>query len=92
MNALKALVIGMGILILAGFAVVAVTMTNRFGSSGGFGDVALDVPSNCTFAQSAPDRGRIIVRLSGGGACEQVLVIDAGTGKVVGRLRIGPAQ
>jgi hypothetical protein len=89
MNALKGLVIGMGILIVAGFVVVAVTLASRLGSPKGFGDVALPVPGHCTIAEAAPDRGRVILRLGGGGLCEQVLVIDADSGAVVGRLTVG---
>jgi len=98
MQALKALVIGMGILIVVGLGFVAyglVGRTSKLGSAPvGFGEISLDLPAGCTIAAAESEGGRIIVRTDGPGerGCQQVLVIDQSGGKILGRIHASPTQ
>jgi len=38
------------------------------------------------------DGNRILVRLSGGAGGEELVVLDAGTGRIVGRIAVTPQQ
>jgi hypothetical protein len=101
LRALLALVIFMGILIVAGMVVVGVTIANRLGSlgggekpavaAGGFGDASVPIPAGCSIVESRPHGNRLIVRLGSGGRCDQVLVIDLRSGAVTGRLNFVPS-
>ena len=101
LRALLALVIFMGILIVAGMVVVGVTIANRLGSlgegdkpaavAGGFGEAAVPIPAGCAIVETRPDGNRLIVRLGSGGRCDQVLVIDLRSGAVTGRLNFVPS-
>jgi hypothetical protein len=100
LRALLALVIFMGILIVAGMVVVGVTIANRLSklgegdkaaaAGGGFGEAVISVPAGCSIVESRPDGNRLIVRLGSGGRCDQVLVIDLRSGAVTGRLNFVP--
>lgn len=98
MQALKALVIGMGLLILAGLGLVAYGLvggTSKLTSSpAGFGEISLDLPAGCAIAEAEAEGGRIIVRTEGPGerGCQQVLVIDQSSGKILGRIHASPKQ
>lgn len=98
MQALKFLVGVMGVLIVAGVIIVAVTIYNRAGRMASapaeFAGSALPIPPGCRLGQMESAEGRIWLRLEGGptnpdGACNRLLVLDAATGKLVGEL--GPA-
>ena len=100
LRALLAVVIFMGILIVAGMVVVGVTIAIRLGSlgegekpaaAGGFGEAAVPIPAGCAIVESRPDGNRLIVRLGSGGRCDQVLVIDLRSGAVTGRLNFVPS-
>jgi hypothetical protein len=101
LRALLALVIFMGILIIVGLVVVAVTVANRLSRMGeadtggsvksGFGEVQVPVPAGCAIVESRPEGNRLIVRLGSGGRCDQVLVIDLKSGAVTGRLNFVPS-
>ena len=90
MQALKFLVIGMGVLIFVLLGVVVYAMVAKVGGGGkapGFGEVAVPVPPGCRIAEAAP-RGEkeILLRLDGGEACQQVLLLDAKDGSLLGRI------
>ena len=91
MQALKFLVIGMGVLIFALLGVVVYAMVAKVGGGGesgpGFGEVSLPVPPGCRIAEAAPQgESRTLLRLDGGEACQQVLVLDAEDGSLLGRI------
>ena len=96
MQALKFLVIGMGVLIFVLLGVVVYAMVAKVGSGGesaGFGEARLPIPPGCRIAEAAPQGdSRILLRLDGGEACQQVLVLDAGDGSLIGRIVTEPSQ
>ena len=104
MNALKAVVIVMGILIVVGAAVVVVTIINRLGTPAeetappasvapaaaprAFGSRDLDLPAGARIVETVADAGRLYLRVRLAGGEERVLVIDPGTGATLGTLRV----
>lgn len=105
MQALKVLVILMGILIVIGTAVVVVTIATRFGGGAeertarpgaaaaptAFGEANLPMPEGCRLVSLTAAGERLLLRLGSGGDCEQILVLDMGTGSLLGRFRLTPA-
>jgi hypothetical protein len=101
LRALLAVVIFMGIVIVAGMVVVGVTIAVRLGSLGegdkpaatasGFGEAVVPIPAGCAIVETRPDGNRLIVRLGSGGRCDQLLVIDLRSGAVTGRLNFVPS-
>ena len=91
----KAAVIVMAFLILAGVGVVVATLAGRMssGESDGFGEVAVAMPEGCAIAAAESDGERLIVRLEGLAerGCRQVLVIDLESGALLGRVTDGAA-
>ena len=74
MRALKALVIGMGIIIVIGIAIVVVTIVNRMmqtktpavtmaNGSARLGDIVLPMPAGCQVAEMTSADNRIWLRL-----------------------------
>ncbi len=96
MRTLKALVIGMGVLIVAGTAVIAVTIARRGGedraASGGASTTPAKIalPAGARVIETALDGDRIALRivLTGGG--ERVMIIDARTGRRIGAVDLVP--
>ena len=92
MRAVRFAAIAMGVLIVLGTTVILVTIIKRTVS----GPAALpekayaavlDEPEGTTIAGIAQVRDRLAVQLRGGGA-DRLLLIDPGTGTVVGRLSL----
>lgn len=102
MQALKALVIFMAVLIVAGMALLVYGLVTRTGGdsgslfAGGAGgaDASLDlpVPDGCTIAGAELAGERLVVRLDGLAQrdCQQVLVVDLAAGRLLGRVRAVP--
>lgn len=98
LRALLAIVIFMGILIIAGLVVVGVTIANRLSNmgeeerraAGGFQPADIPIPAGCEIVETQTEEDRLIVRLGVGGRCNQVLVIDVRSGTVAGRLNFVP--
>jgi hypothetical protein len=100
MKPLVALVIIMGVLIVTGIVVIVVTITSRMG--GGrtasspaatvtqFAAVDLPVPAGCQVMETTTANDRLILRLGTGERCNQVLIVDISTGKLLGTLRLVP--
>jgi len=98
MQALKALVIFMGVLIVAGMALLVYGLMTRVswdgdekaaaGPSVPFGEVVSTLPEGSTIAGISVDGGRAIVdiRLSDGGA--ELRVFDLSTGAPAGNIRL----
>ena len=94
MRALKALVIGMGVLIVAGtVALVAVVVQRAGGVAGGGGSARLDLPLN------QPEGSRIAgIAAAEGGTLgvwvarpdgDRVVLVDPRRGRVAGEIRLG---
>jgi hypothetical protein len=105
MQALKALVIFMGILIMAGMALLVYGLVTRTGGggetaggdSGGplnapFGEVALALPAGCVIAGSELTGDRLVIRLDGQAerGCQQLVIVDLTSGQELGRLKAVP--
>lgn len=94
MRAVKALVIGMGILIIVGLGLVVygvVRQADNLISRDTFGEVTIPLPAGCTLAEaSADDRGLVVLRLQGKAddGCRQVLLFDSRSGEMRGRIHL----
>jgi hypothetical protein len=95
MKALVGLVVAMGVLIVVGVAVVAVTIMHRMGTAGGSGsapalaaEATLNEPIGTRIGGISAMNDRLAVLLQGGGA-DRVVFVDA-HGHVVGRLSLQP--
>lgn len=93
MRALKALVIGMGILIAAGLAVVVVTIAGRVGdkkpaeatANRPTGSAPIAVPAGATILETDLDSGQIALRLRLADGAMAVFVYDLKSGTRIGR-------
>lgn len=101
MKPLVALVITMSVLIVVGLVVVVVTIVNRMSGAvpaaaaaarPSFGTVDLPVPAGCQVMEITTADDRLILRLGSGDRCSQLLIVDMASGKLLGALRIAPAQ
>jgi hypothetical protein len=96
MQALKALVILMAVLIVAGMALLVYGLVTRTsggsGEGGGVTSLDLAVPEGCRIAGSALDGERLVLRLDGLAErdCQQVLVVDLAGGRLIARVRAVP--
>ena len=99
MKPLVALVIIMGVLIVVGLVVVVVTIANRMGSGNAtagravaapFAGVDLPIPAGCEVKETTTADDRLILRLGSGERCNQLLIVDMDTGKLLGTLRLVP--
>ncbi len=92
MQALKALVIGMGILIVLGLALVAYGLVGRSSKQdvgvAGFDTLKLALPPGCNIAEARVSDGHLVVRSDGPmeRGCQQVFLIDMASGKILGRV------
>jgi len=104
MQALKFLVIAMGVLIFAGLAVVIVTLGNRM--SGGdrapengaapfsahdFNTHDIALPAGAELRDATLADGRLVVRLAMPDGVTRLLLFDAEDGRPVGRFDLRPA-
>jgi hypothetical protein len=96
MQAIKLLVIGMGLIIVGGLVFLVYGVGTQIGKVGGggagFGDVDLPVPDGCVIADSHIEAPHLVVRLDGLAerGCQQVVLVDLDSGRVLGRLRAVP--
>lgn len=92
-NALKYLVIFMAVLILAGLAVIAVTLISRGGveraAETGFGAVALGLPEGTVIKQTSIGERRALITVRLPDERERVIVVDLQTGKTIGTIKAG---
>ena len=88
MLALKALVVGMGVLIVAGVAVIGVTLVSRMSPGGApIASVLLDEPVGTHIVASALAADRLALQLGGGGP-DRVVLVDTKAGRVLGRVQL----
>lgn len=105
MPAVKALVFGLGALLLAGIALLIYGLVQKAAdpkfklfqarSAGGaaaaaFGETSLALPDGCVFSEIRPDGPRLYLRIGPPGPCERILVIDTMTGQALGSIRPRP--
>jgi hypothetical protein len=102
MKALKTLVIAMGVLILAGVAVIGVTLYNRAQAPGGLAGSlvpapapaeritagSLGLPAGSHIKGIAGAGSRVVVHVELPSGAEQLLLLDPATGRVTGRLGV----
>jgi hypothetical protein len=97
MQALKALVIFMAVLIAAGMGLLVYGLVTRTGggeAGGEVGDLDLPVPEGCRIAGTELAGERLVIRLDGLAErdCQQVLVVDLASGRLLGRVRALPGS
>ena len=89
MRALKALVIGMGVLIVVGLIVVVVTIANRtLDGERPPTEAALALPDGAEVLETALDGNRVALRLRLADGAEAIHVFDLATGRRVATARI----
>jgi hypothetical protein len=101
MQALKSLVIALGVLILIGAGVVAVTLYKRVAvnsaaspaaSAGpGFGTQKIEIPEGAHLDEVIASGDRLILRLRLADGSPRILVVDLITGAPLGELDFAPA-
>ena len=96
MRALKVLVVVMGILLVAGFAVVVVTIMSRMSQRAGvtaarpvpFGNTSVTLPADSLVMETYGAGDRVLLRLDLKDGSEMLLVLDAATGTELGRIKL----
>lgn len=94
MRALKALVVGMAVLIFAGVVVLIVGIVDKTGELDGesppaahrFGKTTIALPAGSAIRETRLDGNRILVRLTMADGTSRLIVISAATGKQVGTI------
>ena len=90
MLALKALVIGMGVLIVAGVAVIGATLVGRMSPSASpIASLILDEPPGSRIAGAAVGPDRLAITVQGGGP-DRVVMVDTKSGRVLGQVGLRP--
>ena len=93
MRGLQAAVIFMGVLIVAGVAVIGITIVRRLnapapgGVAPGLAALVLDEPAGTRMVSATAAGDRLAVLLQGGGA-DRVVLVDPRTGAVAGRVSL----
>lgn len=94
MRGLKALVIGMGVLIVAGLVVVVVTLADRAGElsrtveNAGFGTASLGLPAGSEIVALAPAGDRLAVHVRVPGEGDRIVFVDPASGESRGTLTL----
>ena len=88
MRSLKGLVIGMGALIVAGLAVIVVTIANRTLDGKAATEAALALPAGAEVLETALDGTRIALRLRLADGATAIHVFDLATGRRAAIARI----
>jgi hypothetical protein len=107
MKALKFLVIAMGVVIVAGFGVIAITIATRMAdkreqtASGPEAppppapwQTEVPLPDGCRLGEAKLDGGRLLLRLEGAASlgCGDLLLLDAESGRILGRIHPAPKE
>lgn len=90
MAALKTLVIVMGVLIVAGFVVVVVTIYNRATAPKEDKVVAIPVPAGGTVIDMVGAEDRVVLRYRMGDGSQKLVIVNARTGKAAGTVNLVP--
>ncbi|TVR99652.1 MAG: hypothetical protein EA406_02925 [Rhodospirillales bacterium] len=103
MQAIKAVVIGLGVLIVISFALLVYGFYTRLtdpdfrvtrtDGPAGPPETAVGVPEGCAVIEMQADEDRLYLRLDGDdAACRRILVIDAGRGRHLRTVTLEPAS
>lgn len=100
MQALKALVIFMGVLIVAGMVLLVYGLMTRTGGGGEqaaaggplnipFGALDLTIPDGCALGGAELAGDRLVIRVTGqvGRGCQQLVIVDLAKGQELGRVK-----
>ena len=93
MRAIKGVVIGMGVLIVAGFVVVAVTLVTRMqGSSNPNAPyrTSISLPQGASILETSAGERTTVLRYAAADRSIWLLMIDNGTGGERGRVKLLP--
>lgn len=105
MKALNALVVVMGVLIVAGLVLVAYGMAKRLGGPGGleraarpadsppaaFGDLDLTLPPGSEVVDMVVADRRLVLRVETREGGQRLYVLDPSTGALIGTIALNPA-
>ena len=90
MRGLKTLIIGMGILIVAGLVFLVIGIVNKTDyhshSEKPFSQVSVNIPQGTDVVEMQVDDGRIVVRLKLSDGSHRIVVLNAKTGKPAGQI------
>ncbi len=106
MRALKALVAGLGVVIVGGMGLLVYGLymkasdpdfsifrdgATEVASAKNFGRVELSLPKGCSIVDMRPDGARLYLRIGPPvKSCERIIVIDVTDGSVLGTIEVGP--
>ncbi len=93
MGFVKAIVIGMGVLIVAGFIIVAVTLVIRMqgvAEPDAAYRTTLDLPNGAEIAETSMAGGEVLLWLTETDGTSWLMIIDARTGEETGRIKLLP--
>ncbi len=90
MAALKTLVIVLGVLLVGGFIVVAVTIYNRATAPKADKTVSIPVPANATVMDMVGAEDRVVLRYRLSDGSERLVIVNARTGKAAGTINLVP--
>ncbi len=103
MQTIKALVIFMGLLILAGLGLLVYGVVGQVSevsdagappeATGGFDETEIPLPAGCSIVETRVDDNRLIVRTDGplgNKPCQKVIIIDLESGAELGRITFAP--
>jgi Family of unknown function (DUF6476) len=99
MRALKVLVVVMGVLLVAGFAVLVATIMSRMSQRSApavavatrpasFGTTTVTFPADSLVMETYGAGDRLVLRLELAGGGEMLVVLDAATGTELGRINL----
>jgi len=91
MRAIKAVVIGMGLLILAGFVIVGVTLVMRMqevGTPEGAFQSLATLPAGARIVETQITDERIVLRLETAAGGQSLLILNAKDGREIGRIAL----
>ena len=99
MRALKILVTVMGVMLVAGLAVVVATIVHRStqrqapaaaSAAAGFGHITLNLPAGAHVVEMRDAGGRLVLRLQRADGGETLLILDPATGAEIGTIDLKP--
>jgi hypothetical protein len=93
MGFVKAIVIGMGVLIVAGFIIVAVTLVIRMQGAAEPDSAyrtTLSLPNGTAITETSMVDGEVLLRLKAADGASWLMIIDARTGAEKGRIKLLP--
>jgi len=99
MQAVKALVIGMGILIIAGLALMVYGLTTKFGaptspnaSGAAFGTIRANLPTGAAVESVQLQDGSVLVHLTMPDGGAQIMVFRLSDGRQTGTIELQPQR